>query len=319
MPTVDTFLPDIIQTTFFSGYTVFNTIVYTLILVIFILAIIKMFKKLEIDPLSIFYSIIPFIFLGSSTRALVDNGILPKTVFLITPGLYILIGLITIVSFLFSIYLFNKKGIDYRYSLFSLGVIFSLPNIIFFSNVNYTVLINVILTWILSSLIFIGIVFLVLYIRNNIFKTEDKINLSKFIEKIKKYKINFSIVLAHLFDASTTYVAVEYFNYVEQHVLPNAINQLFDTYLTLFPMKIIVIVAVLYIIDQYFDDLTIKNLLKLTVFVLGLAPGLRNILTLILGTVWLKFYENLKNFSSSFEKYFFSNFIIYIFKNSKKD
>ena len=285
MPTVDTFLPDIIQTTFFSGYTVFNTIVYTLILAIFILAIIKMFKKLEIDPLSIFYSIIPFIFLGSSTRALVDNGILPKTVFLITPGLYILIGLITIVSFLFSIYLFNKKGIDYRYSLFSLGVIFSLPNIIFFSNVNYTVLINVILTWILSSLIFIGIVFLVLYIRNNIFKTEDKINLSKFIEKIKKYKINFSIVLAHLFDASTTYVAVEYFNYVEQHVLPNAINQLFDTYLTLFPMKIIVIVAVLYIIDQYFDDLTIKNLLKLTVFVLGLAPGLRNILTLILGTV----------------------------------
>lgn len=285
MPTVDSFLPDIIQTTFFSGYTVFNTIVYTLILVIFILAIIKMFKKLEIDPLSIFYSIIPFIFLGSSTRALVDNGILPKTVFLITPGLYILVGLITIISFLFCIFLFNKKGIDYRYSLFSLGLIFSLPNVIFFSNVNTTALLNVILAWILSSLAFLVIVFLVLYAKNNISKNVDKINLSKFIEKIKKYKINFSIVLAHLFDASTTYVAVEYFNYVEQHVLPNALNQLFDTYLTLFPMKIIVIVAVLYIIDQYFDDLTIKNLLKLAVFVLGLAPGLRNILTLILGTV----------------------------------
>ncbi|MBO7518586.1 MAG: DUF63 family protein, partial [Methanobrevibacter sp.] len=66
MATVDTFLPDIIQTTFFSGYTVFNTVVYTLILVIFVLAIIKMFKKLDIDPISIIYSIIPFIFLGSS-------------------------------------------------------------------------------------------------------------------------------------------------------------------------------------------------------------------------------------------------------------
>ena len=285
MPTVDSFLPDIIQTTFFSGYTVFNTIVYTLILVIFILAIIKMFKKLEIDPLSIFYSIIPFIFLGSSTRALVDNGILPKTVFLITPGLYILVGLITIISFLFCIFLFNKKGIDYRYSLFSLGLIFSLPNLIFFSKVNFTALLYVILTWILSSLVFLGIVFLVLYVKSNISKNPEKINLSNSKEKIKKYKINFSIVLAHLFDASTTYVAVEYFNYVEQHVLPNALYQLFDTYLTLFPMKIIVIVAVLYIIDQYFDDLTIKNLLKLAVFVLGLAPGLRNILTLILGTV----------------------------------
>ena len=293
MPTVDTFLPDIIQRTFFSGYTVFNTVVYTLMLVAFILAIIKMFKKLDIDPLSIFYSIIPFIFLGSSTRALVDNGVYPKTVFLITPGLYILVGLTTILSFLFCIYLFRKKGIDYRYTLFFIGIILSLPNLISFSNVNSTAItyviltwiFYVILTWIVSSLIFLGLVFLVLYIKNNISKEIEKFNLSKFIPKMKKYKINFSIVLAHLFDASTTYVAVEYFNYYEQHVLPNALNQLFDTYLTLFPMKIIVIVAVLYIIDQYFDDLTIKNLLKLTVFVLGLAPGLRNILTMALATI----------------------------------
>ena len=191
MPTVDTFLPDIIQSTFFSGYTVFNTVVYTLILVVFILAIIKMFKKLEIDPLSIFYSIIPFIFLGSSTRALVDNGVYPKTVFLITPGLYILVGLITILSFLFCICLFTKKGIDYRYSLFSIGIIFSLPNMISFSNVNSTAIIHVILTWIFTSLIFIGLVFLVLYIKNNILDSIDKIDLSKFIAKMKKYKINF--------------------------------------------------------------------------------------------------------------------------------
>ena len=276
MATVDTFLPDIIQTTFFSGYTVFNTVVYTLILAIFVVAIIKMFKKLEIDPISIIYAIIPFIFLGSSTRALVDNGFYPKTVFLITPGLYILVGLITIASFLLSIYLFNKMEIDYRYTLFFLGIIFSVPNIILFSKLNFTAIIYVLITWIISSLIFMAIAFLVLYIKNK--------NSHKAIEKILKHKINFSIVLAHLFDASTTYVAVEYFNYSEQHVLPNALNQLFDTYLTLFPMKIIVIVAVLYIIDQYFEDQTIKNLLKLTVFVLGLAPGLRNILTMALGT-----------------------------------
>ena len=276
MATVDTFLPDIIQTTFFSGYTVFNTVVYTLILAIFVVAIIKMFKKLDIDPISIFYAIIPFIFLGSSTRALVDNGFYPKTVFLITPGLYILVGLITIASFLLSIYLFNKMEIDYRYTLFFLGIIFSVPNIILFSKLNFISIIYVLVTWIIASLIFMAIAFLVLYVKNK--------NSHNAIEKIVKHKINFSIVLAHLFDASTTYVAVEYFNYSEQHVLPNALNQLFDTYLTLFPMKIIVIVAVLYIIDQYFEDQTIKNLLKLTVFVLGLAPGLRNILTMALGT-----------------------------------
>lgn len=276
MATVDTFLPDIIQTTFFSGYTVFNTVVYTLILAIFVVAIIKMFKKLDIDSISIFYAIIPFIFLGSSTRALVDNGFYPKTVFLITPGLYILVGVITIASFLFSIYLFNKMEIDYRYALFFLGIIFSIPNIILFSKLNFISIIYVLVTWIIASLIFMAIAFFVLYVKNK--------NSHNAIDKILEHKINFSIVLAHLFDASTTYVAVEYFNYSEQHVLPNALNQLFDTYLTLFPMKIIVIVAVLYIIDQYFEDQTIKNLLKLTVFVLGLAPGLRNILTMALGT-----------------------------------
>ena len=281
MPTVDTFLPDIVQSTFFSGYTIFNTVVYTLILVLFVLAIIKMFKKLEIDPLSIFYSIIPFIFLGSSTRALVDNGIYPKTVFLITPGLYIIVGILTILSFLFSIFLFRKKGIEYRYSLFCIGLILIIPNVILFSKVNLEAIFYVLMTWILSSIIFICIAYLVLYIKNK----NSNLNFSNFAEKFSKYKIDFSIVLAHLFDASTTYVAVEYFNYAEQHVLPNALNQLFDTYLTLFPMKIIVIVAVLCIIDQYFDDLTIKNLLKLTVFVLGLAPGLRNILTLAIGTL----------------------------------
>ena len=285
MTTVDTFLPDFIQSTFFSGYTIFNTVTYTLILVLFILAIIKMFRKLDIDPISIFYSIIPFIFLGSSIRALVDNGIYPKTVFLITPGLYILVGLITILSFLFSIYLYNKKGIDYSYTLFFIGLIFLLPNVVYFSRINFTAVIQVLATWIIVSLLLIGIIFLVLYIKNkNIYQNFSN-TFSHVAEKIMEHKINLSIIVAHLFDASTTFVAVEYFNYSEQHVLPNALNQIFDTYLTVFPMKIIVIVSVLFIIDKYFDDLTIKNLLKLTVFVLGLAPGLRNILTLAIGTL----------------------------------
>ena len=53
MPTVDTFLPEIIQSTFFSGYTIFNTVVYSLILVLFIIAIIKMD-----DPFNLFDSIV---------------------------------------------------------------------------------------------------------------------------------------------------------------------------------------------------------------------------------------------------------------------
>ena len=273
MATVDSFLPDFIQTCFFSGYTVFNTVIYTLILVLFILAIIKLFKKIEIDPLSLIYSVIPFIVFGCLIRALVDNGIFPKTVFLITPGIYILIGIATIASFLFSIELYKRKNIDYRYTLFIIGLVLLMPIIFFIPQLNAKPMIYVFTTFIIASLT----VYVLLIIGERLFKNYSS------IVKLFSDKINRVILMVHMFDASTTIVAVEQFNYYEQHVLPNVLNQLFDTYFTVFPMKIIVILSVLYIIDQYFDDLTIKNLLKLTVFVLGLAPGTRNFLTLAIG------------------------------------
>ena len=275
MATVDSFLPDFIQSYFFSGYTVFNTVAYTLILVIFILAILKIFKKMQIDPLSIIYSIIPFVIFGCLVRALVDNGIFPKTVFLITPGIYILVGLITISSFLFSLKLNEIRNIDFRYTLFIIGLVLLIPILFFIPHLNVEPMLYVFSTFIISSLT----VYVILLLGEKIFKNHSS------IMKLFSDQINRIILGAHLFDASTTIVAVEHFNYYEQHVLPNIINQLFDTYLSIFPLKIIVILSVLYIIDQYFDDLTIKNLLKLTVFVLGLAPGTRNFLTLAIGVI----------------------------------
>lgn len=259
MATVDDFLPDIIQSTFFSGYTVFNTVVYSLILVLFVIAIIKMFEKIETDPESIIFSLIPFIVWGSSTRALVDVGIYPKTVFLITPGLYILVGLATIASLLISIYLYNSRNWDYRISLFSIGLLLAIPNLLQIPHVNIQAAAYVIAAWIFSTFIFICI---------------------GFVWNLFKDKINLSIISAHMFDASSTFIAVDFFNYAEQHVLSNALYSLTDTGLSMYILKVIVIVAVIYIIDQYIEDETAKGLLKLAVFVLGLAPGMRNFLTL---------------------------------------
>lgn len=263
MPTVDNFLPEIIQTTFFSGYTIFNTVVYSIILVLFVIAIIKMFEKIEIDPKSIMFSLIPFIIWGSSTRALVDNGIYPKTVFLITPGLYILVGLTTIATLLASIWLQKRKNIDYRYSLFFIGLILTIPNLILIPHLNIKAMIYVILAWLIFTCIFIG---------------------AGFAWDLFKDKINLSIISAHMFDASSTFIAVDFFKFTEQHVLSNALYSLTDTGLSMYILKIIVIVAVIYIIDQYIEDETAKSLLKLAVFVLGLAPGMRNFLTLAIAT-----------------------------------
>lgn len=263
MQNPDLGIPQIIQTYFFSGYTVFNTLVYGIILIIILYGIIKLFEKLDIDPKSIIFSLIPLIILGSTTRALVDNGLLPFNIFLITPGIYFVIGIIGILSLIFSVYLYNKKNLNYKYTIFIIGMILALIPLIKIPYLNIKAISEICLIWIpLTIVMFI---------------------IRKFW-KLYRDKINLSIISAHLFDASTTVIAVENYGYFEQHVLPNLLYKTFDSALTMFPMKIIVITLSLYLIDRYIDDKTINGLLKLTIFVLGLAPGIRNCISLGIGT-----------------------------------
>lgn len=261
MPTSDTFLPTFIQTVFFSGYNVFNTLVYGVILVFILFFIWKMFDKLDLNPVNLIYSIIPFILLGSLTRALVDNYILPKTVFLITPGIYFLVGFLCIFSLLFSYYLSKSK---YQYILFLIGLVFCFIPLSYLNHLNFKPLIYILILWlVLTVLVFLTRIFWDFY----------------------KDNVNFSIISVHLFDASSTFIAVNFFGYYEQHVLPNFIYSIFNTSFSIIPLKFLFISLALFLIDKYVDDEKLNGLLKLSVFTLGLAPGLRNFITLGLGII----------------------------------
>ena len=76
---------------------------------------------------------------------------------------------------------------------------------------------------------------------------------------------------------------MDYYGYAEQHVLPNALTQLADTAIIMYPENCSHITGS-YVIDTYVEDRTIRNMLKLAIFILGLAPGLRNFLSLSMGT-----------------------------------
>jgi len=268
-------ITEFLSTYFFSGYTIFNTLIYGIILVIAIFAIIKLFEYYNVNPTDLMLPIIPFIFLGSTVRALVDNGIYSYNWFLITPGIYFIVGGVTILVVLFSIYLERWKSIDFRYTIFIIGLIIAIPNLINITNFNLIAMIQVLIVWGLFTLIFAIISkFLAIF----------DINFSLFDINELGGKINLSIISAHLLDASTTFIAVDYYGYFEQHVLPNSIYTLTESAITMFPLKIIVISLGLYLIDRYIDDEIIAGTLKLAIFILGLAPGLRNFFTLAIGT-----------------------------------
>ncbi len=100
--------------------------------------------------------------------------------------------------------------------------------------------------------------------------------------------LNLMIVFAHLFDASSTYRGIEAYGYAEKHVIPNLLIEATGTPLIMFPMKLVLIVFVVYILDvimksEFYDKKSLIVLLKFVIIVLGMAPAVRNTLRLAMG------------------------------------
>jgi len=100
--------------------------------------------------------------------------------------------------------------------------------------------------------------------------------------------INIALMFAHLFDASATFTALQWFTYGEKHVLPSLLIGLSGTPAVMFPLKAIVIAIVIYVLDvELKPDLERNKLLgiliRIAILVLGLAPGTRDLLRLAMG------------------------------------
>jgi len=96
-------------------------------------------------------------------------------------------------------------------------------------------------------------------------------------------RFNLMIVYAHMLDASSTYLGVDWFGYYEKHVVPTFLIDLAGTAVVMYPLKLIVLLPALFMIDKAIDDRSLRNLTKLALITLGLAPAVRNTLRLALG------------------------------------
>ncbi len=99
---------------------------------------------------------------------------------------------------------------------------------------------------------------------------------------------NLLLFFGHFLDASATFIAVDYYGYVEKHVLPSFLIDTFHTAAIMLILKAIIVIAVIYFIDiLYKEDFqnnpTLTGLVRIAVLVLGLAPGIRDILRLAIG------------------------------------
>ena len=104
-------------------------------------------------------------------------------------------------------------------------------------------------------------------------------------------KVNISILFAHLLDASSTFIGIDWLNYYEKHVAPTFFIDLAGNFtshpsLVMYPLKLLVFIPVLYMLDNQFETEKEKKLIgimKLAILVLGLSPAARNTLRILMG------------------------------------
>jgi uncharacterized membrane protein len=99
---------------------------------------------------------------------------------------------------------------------------------------------------------------------------------------------NLLIIFGQMFDATATYIGVDFYNYSEKHPIPDFLFQTFGTSAVFLPIKLILALVIIYLIDISFkkelaEYPNLKGLIKIIVIVLGLGPGTRDTLRLAMG------------------------------------
>lgn len=276
-----------------TGYNIYNTITYALLLVFFVYLVYRMLKRLGIlIDRKFFIGIVPFIALGGILRALEDyfaasgvNKALADSaiggfifssqsgefvnILLITPVIYFTIFLLAAASLLLS-----RKFMpgEYHKVWFASGAIVCLAATAMMRFTNYQ-----------AALLMAGItaIWAVLFI------AAKKAAIMKGLNKLGEFfsKENTFLLSVHMFDATTTFTAIQFYPYTEQHVLPGFLIGIFGP-AVMFALKLTVVAFVLYYTDKELnrkDDIEKRNFIKIAILVLGLAPGLRNFLRLVMG------------------------------------
>ncbi|MEM2934323.1 MAG: DUF63 family protein [Methanocellales archaeon] len=252
-------------------YNIVNTITYALILGFAIFGILKLLHYIDIEMSDRFiFSISPYILAGSSLRVIEDAEIVqpPLKYLLITPLIYVVVFTFCITSLYTSMLLERAKKINNSYGLFALtGCLWSLIDLgILFSTQ------PLIRPWVFFAVFGIGLGLAVI-----VFLVGKLLHLSFLMSNV-----NLAIIAAHLCDAASTYVGMDYLGYIEQHVLPTFLISLAGTASIMIPLKLLIFIPAIYAVDKYMEDSkSFANLMKLAMLVIGLAPGIRNTLRMM--------------------------------------
>ncbi|MDP2766343.1 MAG: DUF63 family protein [Candidatus Methanoperedens sp.] len=263
-----------------TSYNPVDTVTYAILLGISLFGVLKLLERLHVEMDARFIiAVTPYVLAGSSLRVLEDsNAFTPPLRYLfVTPLIYFFMFAVTISILALAIALERKRKIkDYHLFFCYAGIAWTVINIaalLAVGEVKNPVPAAAILT---LGVVATGIVYLI----------SQRLNFT-----LLTNKLNIALLFSHLLDASSTFVGMDWLGYYEKHVAPTFFINLAGNYIdhpsiVMYPLKLLVFIPVLYMLDYKFDTEKEKKLIalmKLAILVLGLSPAARNTLRILMG------------------------------------
>jgi len=261
-----------------TGYNLVNTLVYVAIAVAAVYILFQIFRRYDVRiDKRFFWGTLTFVLFGSTARVvtdavdggvftgvtplhqiILDSGVYNYGFFTVTPGIYMVVAALFLSTFAVLHYLKRVELLPYvGLALFAFNFILLLPFMQY--------------AWLaVPVLVMAGVPAYIIY---------------------RKYGAEGAAVVGgHALDGAATFVIIDIFplfsgkSYFEQHVLSRAVGDLFGTYLTFYFLKVAIAAAAVYLANKEKIKEDEKIFLFLVIAIVGLAPGIRDVLRMVCGT-----------------------------------
>ena len=260
-----------------SGYNIVNTLTYAVLAIVAVYAIYRIIQgKIKVDE-GFIRSVLCFVLLGSTLRVVTDSvysgvfkpvtsvhqwvlesGIYDYGYLTVSPGIYI----VTAVLFFISTFILYKiKRLEL---LGYVGLVLWIPNfLLLLPFMNYWIYaIPVLIMAAIPAYLAFG------YLKNRIMT---------------------GIVAGHALDGAATFFAIDIFPgltgiyYGEQHVFGRGIAELAGGYYSFYFLKIAISLVAAYFLMKEKMESDERNFIALVLMIIGFAPGLRDVLRMMVG------------------------------------
>lgn len=262
-----------------TGYNIVNTLFYAALAIIAVYVLWLLFRRFKIQINDdLFYGTLSFVLFGSTARVvtdavdsgaftaatplhkiILDSGIYQYSFLTVTPGIYIVVASLLLIS-ISLLHPLRRMGL-LKYmglSLFAFHFFLLLPFLHYWMHAIPVLLMAAapfaLAFWYFRSL------------------------------------PSSLVVGAQALDGAATFYIIDIFSpltgirYFEQHVISRAVGEFLDTYLLFYLIKIAIAFAAAYFVRKEKISEEEKRYILLIFIIIGLAPGLRDLLRMIAGT-----------------------------------